>query len=83
MIIVCCFMKMPVVCSLSMFRYHDMGGLEEDEGLHRTVDAEFHFQQLYRCNSEEVTTYNMPLRLPPAILQSRIAIFNKFSISFI
>lgn len=49
-------MKMPVVRSLSMFRYHDMGGLEEDEGLHRTVDAEFHFQQLYRYNSEEVTT---------------------------
>lgn len=40
MTIICCFAKTPVVCSLSMLRYHDMGGLEEDEGLHRMVDAE-------------------------------------------
>lgn len=42
MIIICCFMKMLVVCSLSTLRYHDMGGLEEDEGLHRMVGAELH-----------------------------------------
>lgn len=35
-------MYTPVVCSLSTLRYHDIGGLEGDEGLHRTVDAEFH-----------------------------------------
>lgn len=33
MIIFCCFMKMLVVCSCSELRYHDMGGLEGDEGL--------------------------------------------------
>lgn len=42
MIIICCLMKTPMVCSLSMLRYCDMGGLEEGEGLHRTVDTELH-----------------------------------------
>ncbi|KAJ7423583.1 hypothetical protein WISP_33294 [Willisornis vidua] len=31
-------------------RYHDMGGFEENEGLHTTIDAEFYLQQLHKCH---------------------------------
>lgn len=65
MIILCCFMKKLVVLSLSMLRHHDMGGLEEDEGLHRMVDAEFQLYQVHKFNSEGITTHTKAVNLPP------------------
>lgn len=32
-------MKTPMVCSLSMLRYYDMGGLEEDKGQNSTSSS--------------------------------------------